>query len=44
LTAAYQYPYGDLPFFLLAALIIAGSFSLTAWYAWQLRDIEFSKA
>ena len=43
LTAAHQYPYGDLPFFLLAALIIAGSFSLTAWYAWQLRDIEFSK-
>ena len=44
LTAAHQYPYGDLPFFLLAGLIIAGSFSLTAWYAWQLRDIEFSKA
>jgi membrane-associated phospholipid phosphatase len=44
LTAAHQYPYGDLPFLLLAALIIAGSFSLTAWYAWQLRDIEFSKA
>jgi hypothetical protein len=44
LTAADQYPYGDLPFFLLAGLIIAGSFSLTAWYAWQLRDVEFSKA
>jgi len=44
LTPAHQYPYGDLPFFVLAGLIIAGSFSLTAWYAWQLRDIEFSKA
>jgi len=44
LTTAHQYPYGDLPFFLLAGLTIAGSFSLTAWYAWQLRDIEFSKA
>lgn len=43
LTAAHQYPYGDLPFFVLAGLIIAGSFSLTAWYAWQLRDIDFSK-
>jgi hypothetical protein len=43
LTAANQYPYGDLPFFLLAGLIIAGSFSLTAWYAWQLRDVDFSK-
>jgi hypothetical protein len=43
LTAADQYPYGDLPFFLLAGLIIAGSFSLTAWYAWQLRDVDFSK-
>lgn len=39
LTAAHEYPYGDLPFFLLAGLIIAGSFLLTAWYAWQLRDI-----
>jgi membrane-associated phospholipid phosphatase len=43
-TAAHQYPYGDLPFFLLAGLIIAGSFSLTAWYAWQLPDIDVSKA
>jgi hypothetical protein len=42
-TAGHQYPYGDLPFFLLAGLIIAGSFSLTAWYARQLRDIDFSK-
>lgn len=41
-TAAHQYPYGDLPFFLLAGLIIAGSFSLTAWYAWQLRDMADS--
>jgi membrane-associated phospholipid phosphatase len=43
LTTAHQYQYGDLPFFLLAGLIIAGSFSLTAWYAWQLRDMDFSK-
>jgi membrane-associated phospholipid phosphatase len=43
LTAAHQYPYGDLPFFVLAGLIIAGSFLLTAWYAWQLRDIDLSK-
>ena len=44
LAAATQYPYGDIPFFLLAGLIIAGSFSLTAYYAWQLRDVDFSKA
>src|SRR5260221_3614781 len=44
LTAAHQYPYGDLPFFLLAGLIIAGSFSLNAWDALQFRHIEFSKA
>ena len=43
ITAAHQYPYGDFPFFLLAGLTIAGSFSLTAWYAWQLRDIDVSK-
>jgi membrane-associated phospholipid phosphatase len=43
LTTAHQYQYGDLPFFLLAGLIIAGSFSLTAWYAWQLRDVDVSR-
>jgi membrane-associated phospholipid phosphatase len=43
LTAAHQYPYGEISFFLLTGVIIAGSFSLTAWYAWLLRDIDFSK-
>jgi hypothetical protein len=43
LIVARHYPYGDLPFFILTGLIIAGSFSLTAWYAWQLREVDFSK-
>jgi hypothetical protein len=34
-AAAPEYPYGDLPFFVLTGLIIAGSFSLIAW-AWTV--------
>jgi PAP2 superfamily. len=40
--AAPKYPNSDLPFFVLTGLIIAGAFSLTAWYGWQLRAIDWS--
>jgi len=40
-TAAPAYPYGDLPFFVLTGLIIAGAFSLIAWYGWQLRAVDW---
>jgi hypothetical protein len=40
-AAAPDYPYGDLPFFVLAGLIIAGAFSLIAWYGWQLRAVDW---
>ena len=39
--AAPQYPYVDLPFLVLSELIIAGAFSLTAWYGWQLRAVDW---
>jgi len=39
--AASEYPDTDLPFLLLACLIIAGGFSLTAWYGWQLRAVDW---
>ena len=41
-ATAPEYPYGDLPFFVLTALIIAGAFSLIAWYGWQLRAVDWS--
>ncbi len=41
-AAAPEYPHGDLPFFVLTGLIIAGAFSLTAWYAWHLRAVDWS--
>jgi hypothetical protein len=40
-TAAPAYPFGDLPFFVLTGLIIAGAFSLMAWYSWQLRAVDW---
>lgn len=40
-AAAPAYPHGDLSFFALTGLIIAGSFSLTAWFGWQLRAVDF---
>jgi membrane-associated phospholipid phosphatase len=43
-TAAPQYPHYDLAFFLLSGLIIAGSFTLTAWYGRELQKVEFRKA
>jgi membrane-associated phospholipid phosphatase len=43
-TAAPKYPHYDLPFFLLSGLIIAGSFTLTAWYGRELQKVEFRKA
>jgi membrane-associated phospholipid phosphatase len=41
-AAAPEYPHGDLPFFVLTGLIITGAFSLTAWYGWQLRAVDWS--
>jgi hypothetical protein len=43
-TAAPAYPHGDLPFLVLTGLIIAGAFSLSAWYGWQLRAVDWSPA
>jgi hypothetical protein len=40
-VAAPEYPFGDLPFFVLTGLIIAGAFSLLAWYGWELRAIDW---
>jgi membrane-associated phospholipid phosphatase len=39
--AASEYPDTDLPFLVLACLIISGAFSLTAWYGWQLRAVDW---
>jgi hypothetical protein len=39
--AASEYPHGDVPFFVATGLIIAGAFSLLAWYGWQLRAIDW---
>ncbi|MBV8901269.1 MAG: phosphatase PAP2 family protein [Verrucomicrobia bacterium] len=39
--AASNNPGTGLPFLLLACLIIAGAFSLIAWYGWQLRGIDW---
>jgi hypothetical protein len=40
-AAAPEYPYDDLPFFVLTGLIIAGAFALIAWYGWQLRAVDW---
>jgi len=40
-AAAPEYPWADLPFFVLTGLIIAAAFSLTAWYGWQLRAVDW---
>ncbi len=40
-SEAPAYPYGDLPFFVLTGLIIAGAFSLIAWYGWELRAVDW---
>ncbi len=39
--AASDYPNGDLPFFVFTGLIIAAAFSLTAWYGWALRTVDW---
>jgi hypothetical protein len=43
-TGAPAYPHGDLPFSVLTGLIIVGAFSLSAWYGWQLRAVDWSTA
>jgi hypothetical protein len=40
-AGAPEYPRGDLPFFVVTGLIITGGFSLTAWYGWQLRAVDW---
>lgn len=40
-TAAPHYPHRDLPFLLISAAIIAGSFVLTIWYSRELETVEF---
>ena len=42
-AAAPEYPHGDLPFFAVTGLIIVGAFSLTAWYGWQLRGVDWPR-
>jgi hypothetical protein len=37
-----EYPNGDLSLFVLTGLIVAGAFSLTVWYGWQLRAVDWS--
>jgi PAP2 superfamily len=40
-AGAPEYPHGDLPFLVVTGLIITGGFSLTAWYGWQLRAVDW---
>jgi membrane-associated phospholipid phosphatase len=40
-AAASEYPCGDLPFLVLTGLIITAAFSLTSWYGWQLRAVDW---
>ena len=40
-TPAPKHPCIGAPFFVLTGLIIAGAFSLTAWYGWQLRAVDW---
>ena len=40
-TAAPAYPLTGPPFFLLTVFIIAGAFTLIAWYGWQLRAVDW---
>jgi hypothetical protein len=42
-AAAPEYPYDDLPFFAVTGLIIVGAFSLTTWYGWQLRAVDWPR-
>ena len=42
-AAAPEYPDGDLPFFAVTGFIIVGAFSLTAWYGWQLRAVDWPR-
>jgi PAP2 superfamily len=41
-AAGSEYPHGDLPFFAFTGFIIAGAFSLTTWYGWQLREVDWA--
>ena len=43
-ATAPEYPQGDFPFFVLTGIIIAGAFSLIAWYGWQLRGVDWPTA
>jgi hypothetical protein len=40
-AAAPEYLLADLPFFVLTGFIIAGAFTLMAWYGWELRAVDW---
>lgn len=40
-AGAPEYSQADQPFFVLTALMIVSAFSLIAWYAWQLRAVDW---
>jgi hypothetical protein len=40
-AAAPGYPHSDLPFFVVTGVMNGGAFSLTAWYAWELRAVDW---
>jgi hypothetical protein len=41
-AAAPVYPLTGPPFFVLTGFIIAGAFTLVAWYGWQLQAVDAS--
>lgn len=40
-AAASEYIFADLPFFVLTGSIVGGAFTLSAWYGWQLRGVDW---
>jgi len=40
-AAASERIFADLPFFVLTGSIVAGAFTLSAWYGWQLRAVDW---
>jgi hypothetical protein len=39
--AGDNYPDADTPFLILSLLIVSGSFAVTGWFGWQLRDVDW---
>jgi membrane-associated phospholipid phosphatase len=40
-AAGSEYIFADLPFFVLTGSIVAGAFTLSAWYGWQLQGVDW---